>query len=200
MTTAIYVTSTRDSRARPLCAWGWSIGFSVRGSGGVYEAHQHHGPFARRQLRRTRTRYSSNRPWTCPIPSNDRAPHAHGTGNDAVLKDDADKELASRALDAFHKIAEGRDAVVMEGGTSLREGSIIALDPPRLSRLLGAKALVVVPYIDSLQVVDDLLAAYSMIGDNFLGGVINQVPQHRMDFMREKVSLSSKGAVSRFLP
>jgi uncharacterized protein len=105
----------------------------------------------------------------------------------AVLKATASKELGSRALDAFRQIEKGRDAVVMEGGTSLREGFIVNLDPPRLSRLLGAKALVVAPYNDNLQVVDDLLAAQSLIGDILLGGVINRVPQHRMAFVQEKV-------------
>lgn len=106
---------------------------------------------------------------------------------DAVLKDDAGKELGSKALEAFRSIEKGRGAVVMEGGTSLREGFIVSLDPPRLAKLLGAKALVVVPYADTLQVVDDLLAARSLIGDNLLGGVINQVPQHRIALMQEKV-------------
>jgi BioD-like phosphotransacetylase family protein len=106
---------------------------------------------------------------------------------DGVLRDEAGKELGSKALDAFRNIEKGRGAVVMEGGTSLREGFIINLDPPRLSKLLGARALVVVPYTDTLQVVDDILAAQSLIEDNLLGAVINQVPQHRVALMQEKV-------------
>jgi len=106
---------------------------------------------------------------------------------DAVLDAGAGKKLESKVLKAFKAIAKDRGAVVMEGGTSLREGFIIDLDPPRLSRLLDAKALVVVPYTDTLQVVDDLLAAQSLIGDILLGGVVNRVPQHRLNFVREKV-------------
>jgi len=106
---------------------------------------------------------------------------------DAVLNAGVGKELESKALQAFGRIAKDRGAVVMEGGTSLREGFIINLDPPRLSRLLNAKVLIVVPYTDTLQVVDDLMAAHSLIGDTFLGGIINRVPQHRMACVKEKV-------------
>ena len=106
---------------------------------------------------------------------------------DAVLNATAGKEMESRALEAFHRIEKGRGAVVMEGGTSLREGFIVNLHPPRLSRLLDAKVLIVVPYTDTLQVVDDLLAAQSLIGDTLLGAVFNQVPQHRMAFVQEKI-------------
>ena len=115
---------------------------------------------------------------------------------DAVLSAATDgKKLASKALEAFHRVEKGRDAVVMEGGTSLREGFIIDLDATRMAQLLGAKALIVAPYTDTLQVVDDLLAAKSLIGDTLLGGVINRVPQHRMAFVKEKMKpfIESRG-------
>ncbi len=95
--------------------------------------------------------------------------------------------LESDAVRAFQEIAANRDAIVMEGGTSLREGFIINLQPRRLAELLGARTLVVVPYIDTLQVVDDLLAARSILGDNLLGAVINRIPQHRVGLVREKI-------------
>ena len=109
------------------------------------------------------------------------------TGLDAALTAGAGEELESKVLDAFGRIGKGRDAVVMEGGSSLREGHIIRLDTPRLSRLLKARVLVVAPFSDTVQVVDDLLAARSLVGDTLAGSVINQVPQHRVAFVEEKV-------------
>ncbi len=90
-------------------------------------------------------------------------------------------------LGAYSSLAKGKDAVIMEGGTSLREGWIINLAPPRLSNLIGAKALVVVPYLNTLQVVDDLLAAQTWLGRSMLGGVINTVPPHYMSLVQDKV-------------
>ncbi len=96
-------------------------------------------------------------------------------------------QLESKAVQAFQAIAKDRDAVVMEGGTSLREGFIVNLHPPRLAGLLGARALVVVPCLDTLQVIDDLLAARSLLGDTLLGAVVNRIPQHRMGFVKERI-------------
>ena len=92
-----------------------------------------------------------------------------------------------RILDAYESLAQDKEAVVMEGGTSLREGWIINLAPPRLSSLIGARALVVVPFLNTLQVVDDLLAAQTWLGNTMLGGVINSIPSHLMGLMQEKV-------------
>ena len=75
----------------------------------------------------------------------------------------------------------------MERGTSLREGFIINLESTRMTQLFGAKALIVAPYTDTLQVVDDLLAAKSLIGGTLVGGVINRVPHHRMAFVKDKM-------------
>jgi len=97
------------------------------------------------------------------------------------------EEAERRVADAYHSLARNKDVVVMEGGTNLREGWIINLAPPRLSGLLGAGPLVVVPYLDTLQVIDDLLSAKNWFGGTLLGGVINIVPSHLMNLVEEKV-------------
>ena len=105
-----------------------------------------------------------------------------------TLLDGADKSrLESDAFRAFREVSANREAIVMEGGTNLREGFIINLQPRRLAELLGARALVVVPYIDMLQIVDDLLAAQSILGESLLGAVINRIPQHRVVLVKEKI-------------
>jgi len=98
-----------------------------------------------------------------------------------------ESRLESDAVRAFQEIATNRDAIVMEGGTSLREGFIINLQPRRLAELFGARGLVVVPYIDTIQLVDDLLACRGSLGDNLLGAVINRIPQHRVRLVTEKI-------------
>jgi BioD-like phosphotransacetylase family protein len=100
----------------------------------------------------------------------------------------ADKEdFIAAVRSAFETVAKSKDVVVLEGGGSLREGWIVNLAPPHVSGLLNGRELVVVPYDNDLQVVDDLITARVRLGDSFLGGVINRVPKYRMDFVRNKV-------------
>jgi BioD-like phosphotransacetylase family protein len=106
---------------------------------------------------------------------------------EAVL-DGADvQDFETRALGAYHAVARDKDIMVFEGGASLLEGWIINLAPPHLSKMLGTNELVVVPYIGSLQVVDDLLTARLRLGKSMLGGVINSVPKNRLSFVQEKI-------------
>lgn len=96
-------------------------------------------------------------------------------------------DVEARIIEAYQSLAKDKDVVIMEGGTNLREGWMVNLPPFRLSSLLGAGVLVVVPYIDTLQVVDDLLAAKTWFGDSLIGGVVNIVPTYQLDPIEEKV-------------
>ncbi len=96
-------------------------------------------------------------------------------------------DLATPVRSAFEHVAKDKDLVVMEGGGSLREGWVVKLAPPHVTELLDARELVVVPYANNLQLVDDLLIARERLGVSLLGGIINSVPKHRMDFVRNQV-------------
>jgi uncharacterized protein len=104
-----------------------------------------------------------------------------------VLDDHKQQEYAARVKTAYARIAEGRDVVILEGGGSLREGWIVELAPPHVSELLHAPELIVVPYDHDLQVVDDLLTARVRLGESLIGGIINSVPSHRVEFVRQKI-------------
>ncbi|HVN95014.1 MAG TPA: phosphotransacetylase family protein [Syntrophorhabdaceae bacterium] len=104
-----------------------------------------------------------------------------------ILERPHHQALETRLVDAYQVITKNNDAVVLEGGTSLREGWIIDLAPHRITGLLSARALVVVPYLNLLQVVDDMLASQSLMGDLMLGGVVNSVPQHLVGLVQEKL-------------
>ena len=96
-------------------------------------------------------------------------------------------DVVTRVESAYANIAKGKDVVVLEGGGSLREGWIVNLAPPHVSNLLGARELVVVPYDNDLQLVDDLITARVRLGASLIGGVINSVPPHRMSFVKNQV-------------
>ncbi len=104
----------------------------------------------------------------------------------AVLAGDK-KDLTGAVRSAFETVSKQKDVLILEGGGSLCEGSIVNLAPPRVSDLLKAKELVVVPYSSDLQLVDDLIACRAKLGESLLGGVINTVPEHRLDFVRNEV-------------
>jgi len=95
--------------------------------------------------------------------------------------------LAKQVRSAFDTISANKEVVVLEGGGSLREGWLVNLAPPHVSKLLDARALVVVPYENDLQLLDDLITARERLGDSLLGGVINRVPRHRSDFVCNQV-------------
>ena len=95
--------------------------------------------------------------------------------------------LTAPVRSAFETVAKDKDLVVMEGGGSLREGWVISLAPPHVTQLLEARELVVVPYDNDLQLVDDLIVARERLGESLLGGIVNSVPKHRLDFVRNKI-------------
>ncbi len=104
----------------------------------------------------------------------------------AVLAGD-ETNLDSLVQSAYQTIAEDKDIMVLEGGGSLREGWIVNLAPPHVADLLKAHTLVLVPYDNELQLVDDLITARARLGKSLVGAVINRVPRHRVDFVQNQV-------------
>ena len=104
----------------------------------------------------------------------------------AVFSGD-DRDLSDPVRSAHERISAGKEIVLLEGGGSLREGWIVNLAPPHVSELLHAKSIVIVPYESDLQLADDLITARVRLGDSLLGGVINRVPRHRMEFVENQV-------------
>jgi BioD-like phosphotransacetylase family protein len=98
-----------------------------------------------------------------------------------------EQDLDAHVQSAYQTIAQDKDIVVLEGGGSLREGWIVNLAPPHVANLLKAHTLVLVPYDNDLQLVDDLITARVRLGKPLLGAVINRVPSHRLDFAQSRV-------------
>jgi BioD-like phosphotransacetylase family protein len=114
---------------------------------------------------------------------------------EAILKREEETDFAGRLTDAFERIAQGRDVVLLEGGCNLREGYLIGLPISRVSDLLGAREIVVVKYDDDLQVLDDALTVGKRMGESIIGVVLNAVPRQRMPFAQEvvKPALEERG-------
>lgn len=95
--------------------------------------------------------------------------------------------------EAYGKVSQGKDIMLLEGGSTLIEGSLIDLPSYKVSSLLGAKVVVTVKYKSDL-VADEVIGAKQLLGDSMIGCVINAVPASQLAFVREVVApfLASK--------
>lgn len=102
--------------------------------------------------------------------------HLKGTVRDNLLE--TIREAADEALDE-------KDALLLEGGASLRQGYSIGLSNLRVADNLGAPALVIVKYRGEMELVDDALTAQFRLGDQLLGVILNQVRDEDMPFVED---------------
>lgn len=101
----------------------------------------------------------------------------------AVLQGE-DLDLETRLRDGFHRSAEGKDVVLLEGGGGLSQGALVGLAPHRVAELIDAKALVIARYEEILS-LDGLLGYRELLGGRMLGAVLNEVPRQDLDPLRE---------------
>ncbi|MGQ9599393.1 MAG: phosphotransacetylase family protein [Anaerolineae bacterium] len=115
---------------------------------------------------------------------------------EAILKGEEETtNLIGHLKSAYERIAQGRDVVLLEGGSNLREGYLLGLPTPQIGDLLGARELVVIKYNENLQVADDALTARVRLGESLIGVVLNSVPRPQMPFVQEvlKAALEARG-------
>jgi BioD-like phosphotransacetylase family protein len=101
------------------------------------------------------------------------------------LKGVGQDDLYEKILAAAERIGQDKDALLLEGGHSLREGYTMGIPNLRLAEGLGAPAMVFIRYHHEMQVVDDALAAEYRLGEQCLGVVINHVPETAEVFVQD---------------
>ncbi len=112
---------------------------------------------------------------------------------EAILSAEDHTDYANRLQTAFQRVSEGRDAVILEGGSNLREGYLIGLPTPQVAKMLGARAVVVVKYDSDIQMLDDVLTARKRLGERLSGVVLNAIPRQRMPFVQEVAKPALEG-------
>lgn len=114
---------------------------------------------------------------------------------EAILSGESQTDFDGDLRAAYEQVSKGRDVIVLEGGSNLREGYLIGLPTPEVARMFRASALVVVKYNDDLQILDDALTAQKRLGDLLVGVVLNAIPRQRMPFVQETVkpALEARG-------
>jgi len=91
-----------------------------------------------------------------------------------------------KLMEAFTKMSENRDVLIMEGGRSLREGYVAGLPPKKVVELVDAQVIEVIRYDDTL-LYDRAMTGQNYFGQNMVGVVLNEVPKQQMEFMNEVV-------------
>ena len=84
-------------------------------------------------------------------------------------------DLMPAILEACEKASQGKEALILEGGGSLREGYTVGLPTPAVAEALGSDVLVVVKYRDDVRLLDDALTAQTRLGEALKGVLINRV-------------------------
>jgi BioD-like phosphotransacetylase family protein len=103
------------------------------------------------------------------------------------LKGVGREDLLEKIIQAAEQVGQGKDALILEGGASLREGYAMGVSNLSVAEALGAPALVMIRYHKEMQIIDDVFAAHIRLGDQFLGVIFNHVPEEELQFVEEFV-------------
>lgn len=103
------------------------------------------------------------------------------------LKGIFEEDLIHKIQQSAEDAAQGKDILLLEGGASLREGYAMGLSNLRVAEVLGAPALVMVPYRGEMRIIDDTLTARFRLGDQLCGVILNRVPDEASEFVDEYV-------------
>ncbi|HEX3053418.1 MAG TPA: phosphotransacetylase family protein [Aggregatilineaceae bacterium] len=101
-------------------------------------------------------------------------------------------DLMAEIQQAVERVGEDSDILLLEGGSSMREGYTVGLNTLSLVEKLDVPAISVVSFhgeqcMAGMCVLDDALAAKRRLEDRLLGVVINEVPREDMNYIRTRV-------------
>jgi BioD-like phosphotransacetylase family protein len=88
--------------------------------------------------------------------------------------------------DAYQKVSQDVDVMLLEGGGSLRMGYAVGLSTPSVAEMFDAKVLAVVKFRGHLRMLDDALTAQFRLRDKLMGVLLNRVPESDADFVQNE--------------
>lgn len=98
-------------------------------------------------------------------------------------------EFDHNLKNAFKAISKDKDVVIVEGLSGLVKDATATLSCYRVSEQLGAKVIILLRYSDDLD-PDILDRVKEELKDNFLGVIINYVPEGKLEYIRDNMSAS----------
>ena len=105
--------------------------------------------------------------------------------NQTLLFEGGLKDVKKQVLTAF-KTLKSRDFVIIGGAGDLFEGSLLGMNTLSLLNDMKAYLLMVEPWRGEVS-ADSLFGAARLIGERFIGGVINKVPVNTAGHVKETV-------------
>jgi BioD-like phosphotransacetylase family protein len=91
-------------------------------------------------------------------------------------------DVVSKALSSI----TGKDVVLVGGAADLYEGVVFGINGLKLIRHLKAKTLIVEPWNGDSS-IDAIVGAKELLGQDFMGAVINKVPEPVHDYIKHSV-------------
>ena len=95
------------------------------------------------------------------------------------------EDLMVKVLQAYQKVSQDQDVMILEGGGSLREGYVVGLPTVGVVSKLGSQALVIAKYREEVRMLDDVLSTQTRLGDSLCGILINRVPDDASEFVNK---------------
>ncbi len=98
-----------------------------------------------------------------------------------IMAGKAPTDMGSNLQAMIESAGKDQDVLLLEGGTTMRDGYVVGLNTVELVKRFSLKTLSVTRWRALRNVIDDTLAAKSRLGDHLLGVVINAVPDEARD-------------------
>ncbi len=95
------------------------------------------------------------------------------------------RDVRKRVMEAFRTLKQ-KDFVIIGGASDLFEGSLLGMNALSLLNDMKALLLLVEPWRGETS-ADVLFGAHKLLGERFGGGVINKVPVHAVNHVKETV-------------
>jgi BioD-like phosphotransacetylase family protein len=113
---------------------------------------------------------------------------------ESIMRKQKRLDYLKRLKEAYVRVSEGKDIMLLEGIHRLSAGSLVGLPANKVCQLLDAKSLTVIMYSDLLT-LDPVLFYRRVLGDAMTGVVLNGVLLRQMESAQEiaKPYLQSEG-------
>lgn len=96
--------------------------------------------------------------------------------------------VADQVIESLREAATEGDVLLVEGPSSLYEGSGVGLGAVELADALNAKIILVADYRGD-QVIDEMIGAKRMLDDRLLGVIVSAVPSKRAEGASDRLGL-----------
>ncbi|MBT8764207.1 phosphotransacetylase family protein [Desulfohalobiaceae bacterium Ax17] len=90
------------------------------------------------------------------------------------------ENLMDKIKQSYAELSQDKDVMIVSGSGSMYSGKYCSVDGVRVVKTLGLKSLVIDRYTKELN-YDYLLALKETLGDQMIGAILNDIPDHFMD-------------------